>query len=133
MSLFTSLRPAFFQSRTSDAGSTAEGAPTRLPAYNIVEADENYLLTIDMPGVNKEDLTVTAEDGVLSVTGKYTWQQPEGWTPLHLESAGTGYALALSYEDAIEAEKISAAFTDGVLRLTLPKSEARKPRKITVS
>ncbi len=130
MSLFTSLLPTFSHSKTP--GSTDEAMTPRVPSYSLRETDEDYTLTVDLPGVTKDGLTVTAEDGVLTITGKRSWRQPDGWTPIHLESTDSGYSLAFTYADAIDSEKISAALTDGVLRLTLPKSEARKPRKITV-
>lgn len=134
MSLFTSLLPAFTHSRVPGATSTtAEMAQSQRPAYQINETDESYTLTVDLPGVTKEGLTVTAENGVLTLTGKRAWQQPESWTPIHVESTDAGYSLALSYEDAVDADKIAASIADGVLRLTLPKSETRKPRKIAVS
>jgi len=134
MSLFTSLLPTFTHSRMAGTAAPSDDVTlSRRPAYAISETEENYTLTVDLPGVTKENLTVTAENGVLTVTGTRTWRQPEGWTPLHLESTDTGYSLALSYKDAIDADKISAAFADGVLRLTLPKSESRKPRKIAVT
>ncbi len=135
MSLFSSLLPTLTPSRVpGTTGNTTQGITSgRRPAYQINEASESYTLTVSLPGVSKGDLTVTAENGVLTIIGKRAWRQPETWTPLHRESTDADYNLALSYENAIDAEKISAALTDGVLRLTLPKSAARKPRKITVN
>jgi HSP20 family protein len=135
MSLFTSLLPVFSHSRSPIASrNDADGtASARIPAYTLHETDDDYTVTVNLPGVTKDNLTVTAEDGVLTIAGKRSWQQPEGWTPLHLESADADYSLSFTYADAIDAEKISAALNDGVLKLTLPKSETRKPRKITVN
>lgn len=135
MSLFTSLLPAFAHSQPSEtSSSSADGAaPSRIPVYTLHESDDDYTVTVHLPGVTKDGLTVTAEDGVLTIAGKPAWQQPEAWTALHRESADAEFLLSLTYADAINVDKISASLADGVLRLTLPKTEARKPRKITVN
>lgn len=147
MSLFTSFFPAAStNSATTNAEAEANGgcssgacgvseqqARAIRPTYRLNETAEGYTVTVALPGVTKENLTIDAEDGVLTVTGKRVWQKPEGWTPLYRESADAGYALSLAYDDAVDADKISAQLTDGVLSLTLPKAEARKPRKIAVN
>lgn len=134
MTLLNAFLPTSTPSPLNRATTVSDDvAHTRRPAHALAETDESYLLTIDLPGVTKDTVTVTAEDGVLTVTGGLAWRRPEAWTPLHLESADAGYALAFAYEDAIDTDKISAAFSDGVLRLALPKSESRKPRKIVVN
>ena len=134
MSLLTSFLPSFNQSSAPACASRSDDqVATRRPVYRLNETAEGYDVTVNLPGVTKEGLTITAEDGVLTVTGQRAWQKPEGWSPVYRESADAGFSLALAYDDAVDADKISAALTDGVLRLTLPKSEARKPRKIAVN
>lgn len=148
MSLFTSLFPAIATNSSANAaadsetngscssgacGTSDQQARTIRPTYRLAESAEGYTVTVALPGVIKENLTVDAEDGVLNVTGKRAWQKPEGWTSIYRESIDGGYALSLAYDDAVDAGKISAQLTDGVLTLTLPKAEARKPRKIAVN
>ncbi|MET0262670.1 MAG: Hsp20/alpha crystallin family protein [Rariglobus sp.] len=136
MSLLTSILPSFATapSDTATTGAPVNAStPARRPAYRVTETAEGYALTVNLPGVTKDNLGVIAEDGVLNITGKRSWQKPEAWTALHRESADAGFALSLAYDDAIDADKITAALNDGVLRLTLPKAEARKPRKIAVN
>ena len=141
MSLFQHLVPAFGRSAepasrtaasTSTAPATAGVAPTLRPVYSIRETSASFDVTVDLPGVAKDGLEITSEDGLLSVVGRRAWRQPEGWTRLHRESVDADFALALRHDDAVDAARIQAELRDGVLRLTLPKGEALKPRRIPV-
>jgi HSP20 family protein len=145
MSLFQHLVPAFGRSAepasrnaasTSTSTSTAPApaglAPTLRPVYSIRETPASFDVTVDLPGVAKDGLEITSEEGLLSIVGRRVWRQPTGWTRLHRESVDADYALTLRHDDAVDAERIQAELRDGVLRLTLPKGEALKPRRIPV-
>ena len=135
MSLLSSFLPTHTRTAAScdcDNGEAALGQAVR-PTYQIQETGDNYQVTVQLPGVAKDGLEFTAEDGQLHIVGRRHWQKPEGWTALHRESAGAPFELVLTHEDAIDADKIVAELTDGVLRVTLPKHEALKPRKIAVN
>lgn len=106
--------------------------PTVKPLYEIKEMDDAYGLTVHLPGVTKDSLEITAEAGEFRITGRRAWKQPEGWTTLYRESADAPFELSLSHDNALDADSISAELRDGVLRVSLPKAEALKPRKITV-
>jgi len=110
-------------------------APVRTvrPAYEIKETSDAFGVTVYLPGVAKDGLELTAEDGQVRIAGRRSWQQPEGWTPLYRESAGAAFELVLTHDHAVDAGKIAAELNDGVLRVSLPKQEALKPRKIAVS
>lgn len=132
MSLFNSLIPAFARplaSRDPQAESPAGVAP----AYDVQETDEAYGLTVHLPGVGKGGLEITVDGGEFRVVGRRGWKQPEGWTALYRESSDVPFELALAHDNAIDVEKIHAELTDGVLRASLPKAEALKPRKIAVN
>ena len=103
------------------------------PAYTIREDDHGYLVTVQLPGVAKDGLEITAQDNELTISGRRAWQQPAGWTSLYRETARAGFGLTLSHTGDIDADKIGAELKDGVLNLTLPKAEAAKPRKITIN
>ncbi len=134
MSLFQSLIPSLTRTPALPAnGGANESGPIVKPAYEIKEADDAYELTVYLPGVNKDGLEITAEEGQLRITGRNAWKQPEGWTALHRESADVPYELVLTHDNALDADKIAAEIRDGVLRVSLPKQEALKPRKIAVS
>ena len=119
-------------SRSQDSDAKNLG-PTVKPLYEVKETDEAYGLTVYLPGVSKENLEITAEAGEFRIVGRRAWQQPEGWTALYRESADAPFALSLSHDNALDIDAIAAELRDGVLRVSLPKAEALKPRKITVS
>ena len=76
---------------------------------------------------------LTAEEGVFRVVGRRTWKRPEAWTILYRETSDVPYELVLQHENVIDVDTIHAELSDGILRISLPKSEAIKPRKIAVS
>lgn len=132
MSLLNTLIPSLSRSPAqTDPSTTSE--PTLKPAYQVKENDDTYGLTVFLPGVSKENLEITAEEGQIRVFGRRAWKQPEGWTAVYRESSDAPFELALAHDNLIDADKIVAELKDGVLRVSLPKHEAVKPRKITVS
>jgi HSP20 family protein len=136
MSLFQTLIPALNRTtaRPENTNTTASdlGATVK-PVYEIKETADAYGLTVFLPGVTKDGLEITAEDGQIRIVGRRTWQRPEGWTALYRESADAAFELVLTHDNLIDADKIAAELRDGVLRVSLAKHEAAKPRKIAVS
>jgi len=134
MSLFNALIPS---ARPTPAASAQERpadlAYTVKPVFELKETPDAFGATVYLPGVAKEGLEITAEEGQVRIVGRRAWTQPEGWTALHRESADAPYELVLAHENAIDVDKIAAELRDGVLRVSLPKHEALKPRKITVN
>ena len=134
MSLLDTLIPSLTRTPVApDQNRPADLARTVKPAFEIKETPESFGATVYLPGVAKDGLEITAEEGQIRIVGRRAWQQPEGWTALHRESAGAPFELALAHDNAIDAEKIVAELRDGVLQVSLPKHEAVKPRKIAVS
>lgn len=134
MSLFNSLIPTLGrQVARSENGNSAGLGPTVKPVYEVKETDEAFGLTVYLPGVSKDAVEITAENDQLRIVGRRAWKQPDGWTLLYRESASAPFELVLDHENAIHLENIHAELADGVLRLSLPKSEAVKPRKIAVA
>ena len=103
------------------------------PAYEIRETSEAFELTVFLPGIAKGGLEITAEDGQIRIVGRRNWTQPVGWTALHRENSAAPFELVLLHDQAVGVEKIVAELRDGVLRATLPKHEALKPRRIEVN
>lgn len=134
MSLFTSLIPSLNRTpanRGTEPQAPAE--PTLKPAYEVKETDEAFGLTVSLPGVAKEGVEITAEEGQLRVFARRAWKQPEGWSLVYRESSQAPFELKLVHDHAIDADKIVAELKDGVLRVSLPKAETIKPRKISVN
>ena len=103
------------------------------PVFQITETDDAFGVVVELPGVAKDALEVTAEENQIRVVGRRAWKQPEGWTALHRETVDAPYELVLQHDNAIDVGKVSAELRDGLLRLTLAKHEAVKPRKIAVA
>ena len=134
MSLLNTLMPKL----SSSPEAAAEVRPPELensvkPAYEIKETPEAFGVTVFLPGVNKDGLDLTADEGQLRIVGRRAWKQPEGWTALYRETCDDPFELVLTHDNALDAGKIAAEIRDGVLRISLPKHEALKPRKIPVS
>jgi HSP20 family protein len=135
MNLFNSLIPAFNRSPVVSRGNgeSADLGPTTRPHYEVKETDDAFGLTVYLPGVAKDGLEITAEDSTLRIVGRRAWKRPEKWTALYRESSDSPFELALSHGNAVDLDKIHAELRDGVLRLSLPKAEAVKARKIAVA
>ena len=133
MSLLNTLIPSLQRSPVRCDASTESSVPTVRPAYGVKETEAAFDLTVHLPGVAKTGLELTAEDGVLVVRGTRAAKQPEGWTALYRETSDAAYELTLTHDNTIDADKINAELKDGVLRVTLPKAESVKPRKIAVA
>jgi HSP20 family molecular chaperone IbpA len=132
MSLLTSIIPNL--NRTVAHNDEAKPAsPAVKPIYEVKEAADAFGLTVQLPGVAKDGLSITAEEDTLTVRGERAWKRPTGWTSLYRESSDLAYELVLQHDNAVDVDKIHAELRDGVLRVSLPKTEARKPRKIAVS
>src|SRR3982751_2944004 len=101
------------------------------PEVNIFEANEGYVLEAEMPGVNKDGLEITLEGNELTLIG-HRHTEPLNGAPLFRESQNVDYRRVFELDPAVDTGKIAAKIEQGVLTLTLPKSEAVKPRKIKV-
>jgi HSP20 family protein len=102
------------------------------PAANIHEDKDGYLLEAEMPGVNKDGLSITVENGELVILGRrQTPDLPGTW--LHRESRDADYRRVFEVDPSIDTSKITAKIDRGVLTLHLPKAEAVKPRQIKVT
>lgn len=102
------------------------------PEVNIFENKDGYILEAEMPGVNKEGLDIALEANTLTIHGRRALQNLEGGA-LYRESSRADYRRVFELDPAIDTAKIEAKINQGVLTLHLPKSEAVKPRKVTVN
>lgn len=119
---------------TASSNGDANGAEfTVKPAYEIKETAEAWGLTVQLPGVAKDGLELTTEDNLVTIRARRTWRQPEGWSALYRESVDAPYLLTLEHDNTVNTDGIHAELKDGVLRVSLPKAEAAKPRKIAIN
>ena len=134
MTFLTTLLPALNRSEISRPQPAGDdlGAILR-PVHNITETPEAFGLTVELPGVAKTGLELTADDTQIRIIGRRAWTQPEGWVARHRETTDASFELVLTHDHAIEVDRIAAELRDGLLRVSLPKTEALKPRRITVA
>jgi len=102
-----------------------------VPPVNIFETREGYVLEAEMPGVSKEGLEITLEGNEITIVG-HRQDQTLGGAALFEECSGADYRRVFELDPAIDTSKVSAKMDQGILTLTLPKSEQVKPRRIAV-
>jgi len=104
------------------------------PSVDIEEAEDKYVIKADLPGVDKKDIDVKLENGVLSIRGeKQTEKETGKGTKRHRTERFHGtFARSFTLPDAVKAEKVDASYKDGVLSLTIPKAEEAKPKSIDI-
>jgi len=129
MALLNSLLPSFVR---ESAVAESEPATTVRPLYQVQELDDSFKVTVKLPGVTKENLSITDENGTLTIRGERNWKQPAEWSSVYRETAESAFSVSFYHDNVIDADKAQAELKDGILNLSLPKSEARKPRKIAI-
>ena len=104
------------------------------PRANLAETETGYELTLDLPGVDPNDVTVEAHDGQLTVAGERKSETEEAGKTFHRVERRFGqFRRVVSIPAPVDEEKIAANYRNGVLTVSLPKSEKLKPKRITVS
>lgn len=104
-----------------------------LPAVNIYETKDHVVLMADMPGVDEKSVDITLENDVLTIQGRSGVEAPQGLEPAYAEYSAGDYRRSFSLAaERIARDGIEASVKNGVLKVTLPKAEAAKPKKIAV-
>ena len=103
-----------------------------VPNTDIYETEEALTLVMEVPGVEKKDLSVQLENDALRVEGRIDFSKYEGLEPVYAEYNVGHYARGFTLSDKIDQDGISAELADGVLTLTLKKAKAALPRRIAI-
>ena len=119
-----------------DSPSPGNGGTLRrwMPAMDLVETDDHFVLRADLPGLSEEDVKIELEDTTLTITGERKAEhesRDEGY--YRLERAFGSFARTLQLPKGIDPESVSAGFDRGVLEVRIPKPEERKPRRIEIA
>jgi len=114
------------------ATATKDERPVFLPAADIYESSAGVLIRCDMPGVAENDLEVTIENKVLTVTGTQMGQGKEGCETLVSEYQTGVYQRAFGLSRDLDDSAVRARLKDGVLEIELPKAKEAQPRRIAV-
>jgi len=103
------------------------------PVVDIVEDENEYLIKAELPEVKKDDVKVTVQDDVLTISGERMFEKEEKGRKYHrMERAYGSFARSFTLPEDADGEKVAAEFKDGVLKVHLPKSEQAKPKSIEV-
>jgi HSP20 family protein len=119
-----------------DAPSPANGGSTLrrwMPAMDLVETDDHFVLRADLPGMSQDDVKIEFEDGTLTVSGERKAEHEsknEGY--YRVERAFGSFSRSLTLPQGIDPEAVTANFENGVLEIRVPKPEERKPRRIEI-
>ena|SRR3712207_1465016 len=104
-----------------------------MPAMDLVETDEHFVLRADLPGMTESDVNIELEDTVLTVSGERRAEHEQSKEGYHrVERAFGSFARTLTLPKGVDPEAITASFDKGVLEVRIPKPEVRKPRRISI-
>ena len=104
------------------------------PSVDIEEEDDKYLIKADLPGVDKENIDVKLDNGVLSIRGEKTTESETGkGTKRHRRERFHGsFARSFTLPEAVKSDQVEASYKDGVLSLVIPKQDEVKPKSIDI-
>ena len=103
------------------------------PRINVEETDNDWIISAELPGVEKENVKVNFQDNVLTISGEKKFEKEEKEKNFHrIERSYGKFSRSLNINSPVLADKIEAGYKDGVLTVTLPKAEEAKPKLIDV-
>ena len=103
------------------------------PAVDIAERDNEYVVKVELPGVNKDDVKITLESNILTIRGEKKQEKEEKGENSHrLERSYGSFQRSFTLPTIVKNDKIDAVYRDGILTVTLPKAEEAKPKQIEV-
>jgi HSP20 family protein len=103
------------------------------PALDVAEDKDGFRVQLELPGLKREDIEVSLDDGALVITGERKAETPQEGTTVHRQERYYGkFSRTLTLPSEVAAAQVKAAYKDGILTVTLPKAEAAKPKTIAV-
>lgn len=126
---FNNLFEGFFRPmRWADQEVASEGL---IPRLDVVERNDEYVVRTEIPGAKKEDIEVSVENGVLTISAETRGEteEKEGERVIRQERRYGRYLRSLRLDKTVDDKKVKATYKDGVLELVLPKAEEVKPRR----
>jgi HSP20 family protein len=123
----------FFDAPAGGNGGAA-GGRRWVPAMDLVETEEHFVLRADLPGLDEKDVKIEVHDNVLTLSGERTYEhegKKDGY--YRLERGSGSFSRSLTLPKGVEAEGITASFDKGVLEVLVPKPAERKPRRVEIN
>jgi HSP20 family protein len=120
------------------ANGRSNGADARsrrwVPAMDLMETDDALVLKADLPGLERDDVSIEVKDNVLTVAGERKAEHSEKADGFYrVERAFGSFARSLTLPDGIDAEQVAASFDRGVLEVRIPKPAERKPHRVEIA
>ena len=116
------------------ANGGANGVRRWIPAMDLVETEDDFILRADLPGLSEGDVNVELDDNVLTVSGERKAEHEERKEGYYrVERASGSFSRSLTLPEGVDADAVTASFDKGVLEVHVPKPAQRKPRKVTIS
>ena len=123
-----------FESPLSELTRTSQLLSGWTPALDVYEDKDSFVVKAELPGMKKEDIEVSLHDGSLSISGeRKTESKREDSEVYRAERFFGRFQRTVTLPTSVAADKVKAAYNDGILTITLPKTEEAKPKKIDVS
>ncbi len=105
-----------------------------VPAMDLVETEDHFVLRADLPGLGEDDINIELENNVLTVSGERKAEHEEKKEGYYrVERASGTFARSLTLPEGIDPDRVEASFENGVLEVRVPKPEERKPRRVSIS
>ena len=121
----------FFDTPTGNGGSQLR---RWVPAMDLVEVENAFVLRADLPGLSEQDVNIEVEDNVLTVSGERKAEHEERKEGYYrVERASGSFRRSLTLPEGVDPESVSANFEHGVLEIRIPKPQQRTPRKVAIS
>jgi HSP20 family protein len=103
------------------------------PMFDVSETKEDFRVKIEIPGINKDDVNIEIRDNILMVSGERKETKVTDEEELHIKEISYGkFSRSLKLPAKVNSENVTAKSVDGILHITLPKSESEKPKKIKI-
>ena len=119
--------------RTENGGQELMTITEWTPSVDIIEDEKEWLVKADLPEVKKEDVKVSVENGVLTITGERKLEKVEKDKKYHrIERSYGNFLRSFALPDGADGSKVNAEFKDGMLKVHLPKSEKARPKAVEV-
>jgi HSP20 family protein len=104
-----------------------------IPAMDLVETEEHYVLTADLPGLSQDDVSLEFDGDVLTLSGERKSEHTERKEGFYrLERATGSFSRSLTLPEGVDPDAVTATFDKGVLEVRIPKPEQRKPKKVSI-
>jgi HSP20 family protein len=114
-------------------GQGGQGGRRWAPAVDLFEREDSLVLKADLPGLREEDVQIEVRDNVLTISGERKAEFEDKQNGYYRVERSFGrFARSLTLPDGVNADAIAASFDNGVLEVTIPKPEERKPRRIEI-